>query len=320
MKNYTRAAAAVAASCVVLAGCAGTEDSTAGGDGNADLTWSMWIGSTEDQQAWQGVADLVTAENPDIEVTLQGAPWEDYWTKLGTQLSSSDPQCIVSLQGPRIGQFVSALQPLDDLVKSEGFDTSGFGEVALEGMKSDDKLWALPYDVGPSVFYYNADAFTKAGVTPKVGWTVAEFEAAAAKMSTPIMAGTAGADPLQSIALSYNGSSATKPDGTIVPDDAKFVEAMSWFGELHTKKFTTPTNATGNATDEFVAGKAMGFVGGPWDAISLAGKATFKVGMTTLPAGPGGGDSRTVGSGFGISKACDDPQAAFEAITVMTGP
>ncbi|MGL5929703.1 MAG: ABC transporter substrate-binding protein, partial [Dermatophilaceae bacterium] len=45
-----------------------------------------------------------------------------------------------------------------------------------------------------------------------------------------------------------------------------------------------------------------------------------KVGMTTLPAGPGGGDSRTVGSGFGISKACDDPQAAFEAITVMTGP
>ena len=59
-------------------------------------------------------------------------------------------------------------------------------------------------------------------------------------------------------------------------------------------------------------------VDGPWMAIS--NKAVkFELGMAPMPAGAGGSKHYTAGSGFGISKQCATPEAAFQAIVSMTG-
>jgi multiple sugar transport system substrate-binding protein len=60
-------------------------------------------------------------------------------------------------------------------------------------------------------------------------------------------------------------------------------------------------------------------VDGPWMVISNRDAVKFDMGMAPMPAGPGGSKHYTAGSGFGISKQCSNPDAAFQAIVSMTG-
>ena len=61
------------------------------------------------------------------------------------------------------------------------------------------------------------------------------------------------------------------------------------------------------------------YVDGPWTVISNRDAVKFELGMAPMPAGPGGSKHYTAGSGFGISKQCATPEAAFQAIVSMTG-
>ncbi len=323
--------AVTAAAGLVLAACSGGETTT---DGSTDagsggettaMTWTMWIGSTEDQDAWQAVADTVAAENPGISLTIQGAPWGDYWTKLTTQITSSDAPCVISIQSLRAAQFTEGLVPLDDLISAAGLDLAEFDQGALNNLKVDGTQYALPYDTGPAVIFYNADMFDAAGLdTPAPGWSVADFEAAAAALKdsgVTAYANTAEDMFLEGIARSYNGSSPIADDGTVQADDPGFVETVDWVGGLVTQGFATQADgADGSADDNvFMTGGAAMLVNGPWAMIDLGSKVDFTMGVTTLPTGDGGGDTVSAGSGFGISKSCETPDEAFAAITTMTG-
>ncbi len=102
--------AAAAAAALVLTGC--SSGSSAGGSQSKDaLTWSMWIAGKEDKAAWQKVADTVKSEDG-ITLTIQGAPFENYFTKLSTQLSAGSAQCVVSMQSLRAANYTSSLLPL----------------------------------------------------------------------------------------------------------------------------------------------------------------------------------------------------------------
>ncbi|MHC6222652.1 extracellular solute-binding protein [Arthrobacter sp. MMS24-S77] len=68
-----------------------------------------------------------------------------------------------------------------------------------------------------------------------------------------------------------------------------------------------------------MAGNTAMSIDGPWSLLDVKAKAKFKVGVTTLPAGPGGGKTFSAGSGWGISKQCATPDKAFAALKEMTG-
>ncbi len=86
----------------------------------------------EDKAAWQKVADTVKSEDG-ITLTIQGAPFENYFTKLSTQLTTGGAQCVVSMQSLRTANYTSSLLPLDDLAKQDGVDLSAFDQTALDG-------------------------------------------------------------------------------------------------------------------------------------------------------------------------------------------
>ena len=56
---------------------------------------------------------------------------------------------------------------------------------------------------------------------------------------------------------------------------------------------------------------------GPWDLIDVKSQSNFKVGWVEFPAGPDGTRTYNEGSGFGITKDCATPDAAFKALTVL---
>ncbi|WP_166319940.1 ABC transporter substrate-binding protein [Microbacterium excoecariae] len=315
----TRAGIAVAAvGALALTGC-----SSGSGGSDGGLVWSMWIGSTEDQAAWETVADA-GAEGAGLDVTLQGAPFADYWTKLSTQLGTDAAPCIVSMQSLRVNQFVDGLLPLDDLMASGDFDAAAFDEGAMAALAYDDQQFAIPYDTGPLVMYYNRDALEAAGVSdPAPGWSVSDFEDAAAALADndQVALATSVEDLyLEATLLSYNGTQLLSEDGTYNLSSPEAAEGVEWLAGLVADGYATRADGADATADDnaFTNGSAAMLVGGPWQLLDLNSKTDFEVGVATIPAGDAGQATYAAGSGFGISTTCDDPEAAFAAITAMT--
>ncbi|MEU6536637.1 sugar ABC transporter substrate-binding protein [Streptomyces sp. NPDC047000] len=320
MRVRTAAVAAMAAGALLLTACSSGQSA---GSSSDTLTWSMWIGSSDDQKVWEGVGNA-GAEASGKKMSLQGAPFADYWTKISTQLGTSGAPCVVAMQSLRVNQFSDGLLPLDDLIKSTGFDAAAFDKGALKALAVDGKQYALPYDTGPLLLFYNKDAFKKAGVdAPKPGWTVDDFDAAAKalKKSGQVALATTVEDIfLEGTILSTDGGKMIDDSGKVALDDPKVAAGVGRLAAL--VKAGTATKADGaDATADdnaFINGTAASVVGGPWNTLDFKAKAKFGVGVTTVPSPAGAQKTYSAGSGFGISKTCSDPEAAFKAITAMT--
>lgn len=318
-KRHLTAAALAVASTIALTACAG-----GGGTGSqtADsLVWSMWISGQADQAAWQTVADKVKTEDG-IDVTIQGAPFTDYWTKLRTQLSSGSAPCIVTLQSLRAANYTDVLIPLDDLAAKSDVDLTEFDTTALDAMKVDGKLYALPYDTGPIIMFYNKDLFDEAGVAqPEPGWTVADFEKAGAELKAKgktLFASSVEDLFLESSILAYDGGRVISTDGTLDVENAGFAKGLDWLNSLVEQGYATEASADPSADDNaFINGQAATAADGPWSLLDKKGKVSFNLGVVTLPAGSTP-TTFSAGSGFGISKSCATPDAAFTAISTMT--
>ena len=68
------------------------------------------------------------------------------------------------------------MEPLNDLIKKHGVDTSVFNKAMIEGMTVDGKIYALPYDAEPCVMFYNRQSFKTAGLKePTTKYTYTQF-------------------------------------------------------------------------------------------------------------------------------------------------
>ena len=325
MRKEAFAAGALALGLIGLTGCGGGPAATTA-DGKTALTWAMWVGGTEDQQAWQKVADDVSTKLGDVKITLQGSTFQDYFTKMSTQLSSNTAPCLVAVQSLRVAQLKDGMLPLDDLVKQNNVDLGQFDSSMIKGLSADDKLYALPYDVGPVMMFYNKDKFDAAGVPePKAGWTAGEFVAASKKLAAagkPAIAPTTSDILIESQVLAYNGGRVLAEDGALDTANAGFADGLQWVADLTGKEKVSPQMPGGDSafsSNEFLAGNTAMHIDGPWSLLDTKTKAKFKVGVTTLPAGTGGGKTFSAGSGWGISKQCATPDKAFAALQEMTG-
>jgi multiple sugar transport system substrate-binding protein/raffinose/stachyose/melibiose transport system substrate-binding protein len=231
------------------------------------------------------------------------------------------------MQSLRQSAYADALVPLDDLMVKYGVKAGDFDQSILDGLKHNGKQIALPYDFGPMIVYYNRDLFKAAGVPePKPGWTVDDFKAAASKLTTGGKYGftTASAD-LTYLAWVQNFTGAPLVDnGKLAVTSPAFVDGYNQYVALmRDPKVAAPGPGAGGPgwttmVDQFTSGQAAMMVEGPWSVISVKGQSKFPVGVAPMPAGQGGSKTYTAGSGFGISKLCKDPDAAFQAIASMT--
>lgn len=319
-------AAAAVLAMGVLSACGGGNDagSGSGSADQADLTWQFWVGGTEDQAAWQKVADQAHTDHSGITVKLQGTDWNSYWSKIGTLLASGKAPCIIGMQSLRTASYAGAMLPLDELMTKYGLKAGDFDKPIMDGLKVDGKQIAIPYDSGPMVIFYNRDAFAAAGVAePKPGWTMDEFKAAAKKLTTAGKTGLVTSPGDLGVTSWVRTLTGAEPlaDGKLALTDPKFEQGFQTYADFVRTDKIAPQVPSGNTdfeTTQFVSGKAAMQLNGPWSLIDTKGKAKFKVGIAPIPAGPDGSKTYTAGSGFGISRSCKTPDAAFQAIVSMT--
>ena len=156
---------------------AATEDTTSG-DETVELHWLNKCESDVEAQIWQQVADLVHEKYPNITVTIENTDWTSYWTKLPVELASGNAPDLIYMHFSRASDYTNSMLSISDYIeKDEDINIDDFYSGILDSFIFDDQVYALPYDFGPYIMYYNKDLFDKYGVEyPDENTTWEEFK------------------------------------------------------------------------------------------------------------------------------------------------
>jgi multiple sugar transport system substrate-binding protein len=316
------AAVSVVAACGLVAGC-GT--SSGGGSGNGvTLSFFYWTGSPGESMLWQTDANAVTAKYPNIHLSQVSTSYDGYWPKLATEASSNSLPCIAWVHWAQVGQFHQDYLPLNSLIKENHFDIGAYGSQMVDELSWNGQMLGIPFDHGPYMTVYNAKVFQQLGLPlPTEGWTLSQFLHDAAVLKQH---GYYSYLPVDPTAYAYDLSGT--PYGYL--DNGKFdLTSSKAFDNAITEQLNwvakdgygpVPTTNPNFAIDEESTGKMAMWFDGPWNLIDYQESVPFKTSWAPLPAGPNGSLTYDTGSGFGITKDCPDPKAAFEALTVLDGP
>src|SRR6185295_13790808 len=135
------------------------------------------------------LSDLIAGfekAHPGIQVELQRVPWNEYETKLLTQIAGNQAPDVICLETNNFASFYlrGVLEPLNPYAKSDQLSLGDYYPEAIDRFTMEGQTYVVPRDTAPiAVVYYNKKAFDEAGVPyPKDSWTTDEFIAAAQKV------------------------------------------------------------------------------------------------------------------------------------------
>jgi sn-glycerol 3-phosphate transport system substrate-binding protein len=287
--------------------------------------WGAFTGHNADvlQQLVQRFNDA----QKDVQVTLENQnTYEDLAAKLTAALQAKNAPEVVLLSDVWWFKFYvnKALQPLDDLMKGESNNPSDYVDVFYKETVRAGKQVVLPFARSTPVFYYNRDAFSKAGYdrAPK-SWD--EFTAdfvPKLKGQAPVIFGIGGAASyaawvFQGVVWQFGGSY-SDPDFTIRIQEPNAVKAGEFWRSSVTDGWGQPSKDP--ATD-FNSGAVLSYLDSTAGLAGHEAAAKFQVGAAFLPEGPAGFGCCTGGSGLSIVAGgpAEKQRAAMKFIGFATG-
>ena len=267
--------------------------------------------------------------HPNISVTIENNAWVDFKQKYITAAAGGDLPDLLYMHFSWIQTFIRNnifLNLEDYIAKQTDFKPEDFTKPASIPFKQNGNgaLYAIPYDCGPLMLFYNQDLLTKAGVgTPDDSWTLDQLKEAiktvAEKggdkvwgMANGNAATPANADLAPSWLMPFGASYVNDKQTACVLNDPKTVETMSFWQELvDAKAIPTAAQAANVLPDPFVAGRAGFQLNGTWGTPSLQAQAKFKWAMAKWPKGPVARSTAAEGSGYAITQKSDQQDATW---------
>ncbi|MFC7533870.1 ABC transporter substrate-binding protein [Actinoplanes sp. GCM10030250] len=304
-----------------LTACGGGE-TEAGGP--TTLRMTTWSANPAHVELFNAIAADYKATNPDVTVTFEALPLENYTTTVTTQIAGGNPPDIAWILEAAAPDFVAsgALVPLDDSI-DEAADLAP-GATAL--WKQDGKLMGYPFSTSPFGVFVNTDMLKSAGQTMPAGdrWTWDSATAVAA--ATAAKSGKQGLvirdfdyKDWTNLATVFRGwgAEAWSADGrTCGFDQQPMIDAMTF---LHKATFTGKAlPAPGVAADFFAGESAMTIA--QISRASLLKEAKFGWTLVPLPAGPSGEYSVIGQGGLGVLKKGKNADAARGFVKFFTSP
>ncbi len=288
--------------------------------------WDAFTGHNAD--VCQQLVDRFNQSQKDVVVTLENQ--NDYATlanKFTTALQAHNAPEVVLLSDVWWFKFYLAksLVPLDDLMKAENISPSDYVDVFFKETVRAGKQVVLPFARSTPIFYYNKDAWAKAGLEDRGPKTWDEFVndfAPKLKSQGPTVLGLGGAASyaawvFQGVEWAHGGAY-SDPDFTIRIQEPNSVKAGELWRSMVTSGIAT---ASQDPTTDFKSGASLAYLD---STASLAGNesaAKFKVGTAFLPEGPSGFGCCTGGAGLAMTSATakEKQQAAMKFIAFATG-
>ncbi len=272
-----------------------------------DITFWTW--RQEDKAAYTDLFNDFTKANPDIHVKFEAFAPENYATIVSTALAGGRGGDVLHTRAyGGLEAFAKSgyLMPLDPAKVPELANLPA-DALAAETLRSDGRVYSLPFASQTLGIFVNKEVFEKAGMTPAKTWDefLALCKALKAKGITPIANGMATAwmdEVFASVFLNpFLGPDfvADLTSGKATFEDPRYIAALGHLTEL---KDYLPTNFTGvdYATGQqlFLSGRAAMFVGGSFEIANFR-KQNPKLAMDFIPPpAPKAGDPAPVSKFF----------------------
>ncbi len=145
----------------------------------------FWGGQARADRTY-AATDLYSKANPGTVFDGEFMAFNDYWTKLGTQVAGGNAPDILQMDYRYIVEYANrnAIAPLDDFVGKE-LDLADFDADQLEGGKVNGKLYGISLGANSVANMINVAAFEEAGVEiPGADFSYADLPALAEKFNS----------------------------------------------------------------------------------------------------------------------------------------
>lgn len=137
----------------------------------------FWWGNPERDRRVFEVIDIFNGKNPDIEVVGETLGFDDFFTRLTTQIAGGNMPDVIHQGYGVLFEYIQrgALLPLDDYV-GDTLDISLIDESGLQAGTVDGHLYALTIGANSHMAVYNKRLYEEAGIVPgdnfdPFGWT-----------------------------------------------------------------------------------------------------------------------------------------------------
>jgi multiple sugar transport system substrate-binding protein len=281
----------------------GSSNEKASSGGKTELVYRLW--DEQQEVGYKAVFAAFTAENPDITVRMEVLPWDQYWTKLTTELASGKAPDVFWLTVDYFPDLAGkgVLAPLDDLIAKAGIKLDSYHPNVVQSYKFEDKQLGMPKDLGVVGLLYNKTLVAKAGITmpDQLTWAPdgsGNFLEIARKLTVGDKQwGFCSWNHSQTQWLNWiasnGGRAMDKPYGSFDFAGQKSVEALQWARDLifkwHVSPDGTRTNPpSGQATEMFYRGEVAMFPANNALLPYALPEVKFPIGVAALPAGPSG--------------------------------
>ncbi len=158
---------------VLLAAPALAEDVT--------LTYACFSASGAQEETLAKMVSIFEQKNPGIKIDVQLTGYNDYFTKLATQVGGGNPPDVFEMNMENYLAYMlrGACADLSEL----GIDTANYSQGTLDAVSNDGKLYAVPMSFSTCLLFYNKALFDQAGIGyPTNEWTWDDALAAAEKI------------------------------------------------------------------------------------------------------------------------------------------
>lgn len=195
----------------------------------------IWWGGQARADRTLAVADAFAAATGSPEPQGEFLAWNDYWTRLATQVAGGNAPDVIQMDYRFIVEYATrnAIAPLDEFVGG-ALKLDDFDEDQLEGGKVDGKLYGLSLGANSVATMINTTAFEEVGIEPPtLAWSYEDipeigeaFLGANIRGGMKAMSDGSGNEPSLDNWIRQRGKPLYTPEGKLGPDVDDMVE---WF-------------------------------------------------------------------------------------------
>ncbi len=308
--------------------------STALAQEDVTLRMTIWSANEAHLNMFNEIAAGFEETHPNVTVTFDSLPFENYTTTVTTQIAGGNPPDLAWILETTAADFVSsgALAPLTETFENtEGYELEDVSDKATELWRQDGELYAFPFSTSPFAMFVNNDLISEAGAqTPaemiEAGeWTwdnaIETAAAVAENGNSGLIVRDFNYQVWQNLASIWRGWDAQpwSADGsTCTFTEPPMVDAMTFIHDAIFNKNAIP--GPGESVDFFAGDAAMTITQISRASLLPEGDDAFDWNLVTLPSGPAG-DYAVVGqAGIGVFQNSEHPELAKEFLAYMSNP
>lgn len=326
-KSWWKIIIGIAAMTFLLAGCG--KSSSNNSSKVTTIRFTDFSASPDHVKDLKEMISGFEKENPNIKVDLQMLSYDDYFTKLQTQMAGGNAPDVFELNYENFVNYAKkgTLADLSDYVaKDKQFNKNEINKQAYDAFNYNGKQYGMVESFSNVVLFYNEDLFKKYNVEmPKSDWTWKDERAAAEKLTRKVN-GKQIWGTYSPVTMNEFYKVAAQNDGTLFNKDGKPTmntdankEALNYMADnvLKYKVSPSPAQMSGQKSEDLFKNGQLAMVHtGIWEFADFK-KANFK---WNIQEEPGNKKKAThfFANGFAVYGKSKKKEAAYKFARYMS--